>query len=149
MNFIHIVGRIGKEPDTRFTTGGQKVTTLLVATNSFKNNQEETMWWRVTMWGDRHDKLIPHLTKGKPIMIGGELKKPELYTDKSGNVQIGSLEITAEYVKFVPFNKNDQEGNTGERVVKSSQGPASSPQPAKQFQGDFPGFEEEESTVPF
>lgn len=122
MNFVHIVGRLAKDPETRFTAGGQKVTTLVVATNSFRQGNEETIWWRVTLWGDRWDKMAQHLTKGKPVMIGGEMRKPETYTDKSGSTQIGSIEVTADYVKFVPFGKGEpgEEGQAGgNRQAKS------------------------------
>lgn len=125
MNFVHIVGRLAKDPETRFTAGGQKVTTLVVATNSFRGGNEETIWWRVTLWGDRWDKMMQHLSKGKPVMVGGEMKKPETYTDKSGMTQIGSIELTADYIKFVPFGKGEpgeegQSGNyTGNRQGKS------------------------------
>lgn len=109
MNFVHIIGRLGKDPETRYTADGLKVTVLTVATSSRKGNTEETIWWRVTLWGDRWDKMLSHLTKGKPVMVGGEMRKPELYTDKSGSPQISSIDLRAEYVKFVPFgNKNEQ-----------------------------------------
>lgn len=108
MNYVHIIGRLGKDPETRFTADGLKVTVLVVATNSRKAGKEETIWWRVTLWGDRWDKMVTYLTKGKPVMIGGEMRKPELYTDKGGQQQLSSIEVTADYVKFVPYGKPDQ-----------------------------------------
>ncbi len=111
MNFVHIVGRLVKDPETRFTADGKKVATLVVASNTWKSGKEETMWWRVSLWGDRWDKIIQHFSKGKPIMIGGELRKPEMYTDKNGQQQIGSLEIWADYIKFVPFGRQDSADN--------------------------------------
>lgn len=111
MNFIHIAGHIGKDPETRYTADGQKVTTFSVATNIRRGGNEDTIWWRVTLWGDRWDKMLPYLTKGKPVMVGGELtRKPEIYTDKNGLQQVSALDITAEYVKFSPFGKPDQPG---------------------------------------
>ena len=108
MNFVHLIGRMGKDPETRFTAEGLKVTALVVATSARKGGNEETIWWRVTLWGDRWDKMMPHLKKGKPVMIGGEMRKPEIYTDKTGQPQIGSIEVTADYIKFVPFGRSDQ-----------------------------------------
>ena len=104
MNFIQIAGHLGVEPETRFTPNGQKVTTLRMATNSKKNGKEETIWWRVTIWGDRFDKFLSYVKKGSALIIIGELGKPEIYTDKEGNPQV-SLNITAEMIKFSPFGK--------------------------------------------
>ena len=108
MNFVFIAGHLGKDPETRFTADGTKVTTLVVATSSRKGGKEETIWWRVTVWGDRFDKMLPYLTKGKPIMVKGELFKPETYTDKNGVTQISSLEVRADSIHFSPFGKPDQ-----------------------------------------
>ena len=111
MNFIHIAGHIGKDPETRYTADGQEVTVFSVAVNVRKGGNDETIWFRVTMWGDRWKKMLPYLTKGKPVMVGGELtRKPEIYTDKNGLQQVSALEITADYVKFSPFGKPDQPG---------------------------------------
>lgn len=109
MNYVHIIGRLGKDPETRFTADGKKIITLSVATSSFKAGNEETIWWRVTLWGDRWDKMVSYLTKGKPVMVGGEMRKPETYTDKNGALQLSSIEVTADYVKFLPYGKTDQE----------------------------------------
>jgi len=125
MNFVHIVGRLAKDPETRFTSGGQKVTVLVVASNTYRSGNEETIWWRVTLWGDRWDKMIQHFSKGKPIMVGGEMRKPEMYTDKSGSPQVGSVEVTADYIKFVPFGRGDQNAEGQQGYGNQQQGQSS------------------------
>lgn len=107
MNFIQIAGHLGSDAETRFTASGQKVTTFRVATNSRRGGKDETIWWRVTLWGDRFDKLIPYLKKGSAIIVVGELQKPDIYTDKNGQPQV-SLEITAELVRFSPFGRGER-----------------------------------------
>lgn len=134
MNFVHIVGRLAKDPETRFTSGGQKVTTLVVASNYFHSGQEETIWWRVTLWGDRFDKMIQHFTKGKLIMVGGDMRKPEMYTDKNGAQQIGSIDVTAEYIKFVPIGRTDSQGNDGQ---PASSNESRRPQSAGQYTSSY------------
>ena len=121
MNFLHFIGRLSKDPETRFTSGGQKVTTLNVASNYFRSGNEETIWFRVTLWGDRWDKLLPHLTKGKPIMVGGEIRKPEIYTDKSGQPQVSSIDVTADYIKFLPYGKPEQGEGAGQNQAAAPQ----------------------------
>lgn len=114
MMLIQIAGRLGRDPETRFTPSGQKVTTITVATNVRKGGKDETVWWRVTVWGERFDKLIAYLKKGSAIIVVGEMHKPEIWTDKEGRPQV-SMEMTAEIIKFSPFGNPDQkqEQSTG------------------------------------
>lgn len=123
MNFVFIAGHLGKDPETRFTADGTKVTTLVVATHSKKSGKEDTIWWRVTVWGDRFDKMMTYFKKGSAIMVKGELFKPETYVDKNGVVQIGSLEVRADSLHFSPFGKPDQNGQPS-----SNQSHTSAPQ---------------------
>lgn len=146
MNFVHIVGRLGKDPETRFTADGKKVTTLVVASNTFRGGKEDTIWYRVTLWGDRWDKMMTHLSKGKLIMAGGEMRKPEMYTDKNGIQQIGSIDITGDYLKFGPSTKPDQEGTGQTQTGYAPQQPAQQPD-AGTAAAATPGTEEEQ--LPF
>ncbi|MBI5272675.1 MAG: single-stranded DNA-binding protein [Chlamydiia bacterium] len=104
MNFINIAGHLGADPEVRFTSSGKKVTTLRVATRTRKGQTDDTIWWRVTIWGEQYDKMMPHLKKGGAIIVAGDVHKPEIFTDKEGKPQI-SLEITAYYLQFSPFGK--------------------------------------------
>ena len=111
MNHIVIAGHLAKDAESRFTAGGTKVTNLVLATNSRKGGKDETTWWNVSIWGDRYDKMVPYLTKGKAVIISGEMSKPEIYTDKNGNPQLSSINVTAENVRFSPFGKpSENEG---------------------------------------
>jgi single-strand DNA-binding protein len=122
MNIIEIAGHLGADPVTRFTATGQKVTTFNVATNSKKGGADITIWFRVTVWGDRFDKMMAYFKKGSAIIVFGELQKPEIWTDKEGRQQI-SLEITAEILRFSPFGKPDkQEGQSQPASQSKGQG---------------------------
>lgn len=107
MNIIQIMGNLGADPETRFTPSGQKVTNLRVATTVRKGGKEVTEWYRVTLWGDRFDKMLPYLKKGSSIIVVGELNKTEIYNDREGHPQV-SLEITAEFLRFSPFGKGGE-----------------------------------------
>jgi single-strand DNA-binding protein len=109
MNFINIAGHLGADPETRFTSSGKKVTTLRVATRTRKGGNDDTIWWRVTIWGDQFDKLLSYLKKGSAIVVFGEVQKPEIFTDREGKPQI-SLEITASLIQFSPFGKSEKDG---------------------------------------
>lgn len=108
MNYTHIAGHLGSDPETRFTSGGKKVTTLRVGCKARKG---ETIWWKVTIWGEAFDKMLTYFKKGSSIVVIGEMSKPEIYTDREGNPQV-SMQLTAHHVSFSPFGKSkEQEGN--------------------------------------
>lgn len=109
MIIIEIAGHVGTEPETRVTPDGQKVTTFSVATNIRKKGGDETIWWRVTVWGDRFDKMLTYLKKGSAVIVHGSLGgKPNIYTDKNGNQQV-SLDIRADMINFSPFGMPDRD----------------------------------------
>lgn len=108
MNFIQIMGHLGADAVTRFTPSGQKVTNFNVATNVRRGGKDETVWYKVVIWGDRFDKMLPYVKKGTGIVVMGELGKPEVYTDKEGRTQI-TLEVTADTIRFSPFGKSEKQ----------------------------------------
>jgi single-strand DNA-binding protein len=118
---VHIGGNLGKDPETRFTPSGQKVTTFSMAINQRRGKEEVTTWVRVTIWGDRFDKLIPYLKKGSAVTVTGRMSPPSSYTDKEGRTQI-TLEVTAELIDFTPFSRGDRPGEGQPQQSASFQG---------------------------
>lgn len=169
MNFIQIAGHIGVDVETRFTPDGQKVSTIRVATNTRRNGKDETIWWRVTLWGDRFDKLLPYLKKGSAIIVVGEFIRAEVYSDREGRQQV-SLEVRAEFLRFSPFGKSDrQEGQAGhvgqpasgaadqygqpadfgQYAAPASRAPAAAPAPARPMAPSAPLHDVHDDDVPF
>ena len=109
MIIVEIAGFLGADPEERFTANGKRVVSLRVATRVRHNGQDETVWWRINIWGDRFDKMLPYLKKGSAVIVIGEMSKPETYTSRDGTVQV-SLTMSAEMIKFSPFGKPDRPG---------------------------------------
>ncbi len=111
MNKITIAGHLGAEPEVRHTSGGQKLTTFNVAVNVRKAGKDETIWYRITIWGDRFDKMITYLKKGSGVIISGDLY-PSIWAGKNQGDQARlSLDITADSIQFSPFGRTgDKEG---------------------------------------
>ncbi len=130
MNLIHIAGHLGADPEVRFTSSGQKVTTLRVAAKVRKGGADETIWWRVTIWGEQFDKMMPYLKKGSAIIVVGELHKPEIFKDREGNAQI-SMNVTAIHLMFSPFGKGTE---------KSAEGASANAENAPKQEAAFAGF---------
>ena len=122
-----------------------------VATSVYRSGGEDTIWWRVSLWGDRFDKKLSYLKKGSAVVVCGEIsRKPEMYTDKNGAQQVSSLDIRAESIDFSPFGgKSDQDGSQGQASHSASQ-QAGQPQSAPQFGTAEPApAAQNEEQVPF
>ena len=111
MNTVTVAGFLGADPEERFTSGGRKVVSLRLAARSGK---EDTIWWRVSIWGDRFDRMLPYIKKGTALIITGEIAKPKVYTGKDGQPAV-SLDINAESIRFSPFGKPKSEGGEDNR----------------------------------
>lgn len=124
MNYVTIAGHLGIDPEVRFTSSGQKVTTLRVAAKARRSGKDETIWWKVTVWGEQFDKIISYFKKGSAIVVMGDLSKPEIFTDREGKPQV-SMNLTANHITFSPFGKTDSASamqGTHEAMASSSGG---------------------------
>lgn len=122
MFIVHIAGHLGKDPETRFTANGLKVTSFSVAVSKRVKDKDETIWVRVTVFGDRFDKMVSFLKKGSGVIVTGKMNPPTTYVDKEGRTQ-ASLEIVAEIIEFSPFGKSErQEGQNGTAQQAQQQG---------------------------
>lgn len=87
LNKVMLIGNLGQDAETRFTTSNVSVTSFSVATtNSYKgkdgNYVNETTWHNVVAYG-LSDFYKDVLKKGKKVYIEGRLSKRD-YTDKDG-----------------------------------------------------------------
>lgn len=115
VNKVLLIGRLGKDPEVRYTTTGGSVATFSVATNenwTDKNGQkqERTEWHRIVAWGKLGEICGQYLSKGREAFIEGRLQTRE-WTDKDGNKRY-TTEIVASNVQFL--------GGSGERSASSS-----------------------------
>lgn len=139
MNILHLCGFLGADPEERYTPNGQKLWELRLATRSYKNGQEETIWWRVTVWGDQFDNLLRHFKKGKPIYLIAEMNKLGTYTDKNGQTQV-SYEATARSIHFLPMGdrQDGQQQGQGASGYSAPQQTQQTHQPQQAYGGEVP-----------
>lgn len=102
---ITIIGRLGADPEMRYTPDGAPVTSFSVATDrKWKNaegqEQVKTTWFRVSCWRKLAEITNQYLSKGKLVFIEGELAEPKPYQAKDGTWR-ASLDVTATNVKFL------------------------------------------------
>jgi len=102
---IILIGHLGGDPQMRYTADGTPVTSFSVATNrkwtdANDQQQEKTVWFRVTAWRKQAETCNQFLTKGQLVMVEGELVEPKPFQGRDGTWR-ASLEVTARNVKFL------------------------------------------------
>lgn len=70
--------------------------------------QEKTTWFRVSVWNEQANAVHKYLSKGRQVMVVGEVEEARVFTDKTGNPR-ASLEVKAQNVKFLG-QKGDSNG---------------------------------------
>jgi single-strand DNA-binding protein len=98
VNKVILVGRLGRDPETRFTSGGQAVANFSVATDeSYKDRngerQKRTEWHKIVVWGKQAEIAQQYLKKGSLVFIEGRIQSRE-WQDKEGQKRT-SFEIVA------------------------------------------------------
>jgi single-strand DNA-binding protein len=99
---IQIIGNLGRDPELRYTPNGRPVASFTVAVNQSTKNQqtgewiESTDWFRVSVWGDRGERVAENLRKGSRVFVDGRFKTRE-YEANDGQKRM-SLDITADTV---------------------------------------------------
>lgn len=104
MQKITIIGHLGKDYEHKVLDGGSDFYSLSVGVSYGKEPNKKTSWYRVTS-GFMSQNLLPYLTKGRKILVHGNLKA-EKYTNGSGVTDI-SLNINLDYLQLLD-SKSDQ-----------------------------------------
>ena len=104
VNKVILVGNLGKDPEVRFTPGGQAKASFSVATTEkWKDQQgqlqERTEWHNIVVWGKQAETCGQYLSKGRQVFIEGRIKTRS-YDDKDGNKKY-ITEIVAQNVRFL------------------------------------------------
>jgi single-strand DNA-binding protein len=89
VNRVILVGRLGKDPEMRYTAGGAPVTHFSLATDeSWKDQngerQKRTEWHNIVVWNKLAETCNQYLSKGKMVYIEGRIQTRE-WDDKDGN----------------------------------------------------------------
>lgn len=104
VNKAILVGNLGRDPETRYTTGGEAVTNVSIATtDTWKDKagekQERTEWHRVSFFGKLAEIAGEYLKKGSQVYVEGRIQTRK-WTDKDGTEKY-STEIVADRMQML------------------------------------------------
>jgi single-strand DNA-binding protein len=106
VNKVILVGNLGKDPEVRYTSGGQGVANLRIATSrSWTDKQsgqrkEETEWHDVEVWGKQAEQCGEYLAKGRQVYVEGRLKTDK-WQDKQSGQERSKVKVVADTVRFL------------------------------------------------
>lgn len=139
LNKVMIIGRLGRDPELKYTQSGQPVCNLNVATDEgyVKDGQrvEKTEWHRIVVWGKQAETVANYLSKGRLVYVEGKIETRK-WQDQSGQDRY-TTEIKADRVQFL-----DSKGSGGEDSQEAPRSQARRPAAGKpggrREPGDFP-----------
>ncbi|MBX3000174.1 MAG: single-stranded DNA-binding protein [Caldilineaceae bacterium] len=119
-----LVGNLGSDPEMRYTPSGVPVTTFSLAvskswTTQDGQRQDKTTWFRITAWRAQAETCSKYLSKGRQVLVVGELEEARIWTDKEGNPRV-SLEVTAQVVRFLGTRADSMGGSSGPSVQENN-----------------------------
>lgn len=123
LNKVMLIGRLGNDPDLRYTQGGQAVANFNIATNErwtdkSGQSQERTEWHRIVVWGRQAENCEKYLSKGRNVFVEGRLQTREWET-KEGEKR-KTTEITAQNVQFLDGGGANPNAGGGQRSYDSA-----------------------------
>jgi single-strand DNA-binding protein len=133
VNKVILIGNLGRDPELRYTQGGQAVANFSVATTEkFSGRdgtpQERTEWHRVVVWGKQGENCAQYLSKGRSVYVEGSLRTQE-WEDREGNKR-RTTEVVAQRVQFLGGRREGAGGPVGDsRPADAPDDPPSGPPP--------------------
>jgi single-strand DNA-binding protein len=112
VNKVILIGNLGRDPELRYTQGGQAVANFTLATTERfptreGERQERTEWHRIVAWGRTAELCAQYLSKGRSVYVEGRLQTRE-WEDRDGQKR-RTTEIVAQSVQFL----GGREGGAG------------------------------------
>lgn len=109
LNKVMIIGRLGRDPDMRYTPGGRPVTTFSVAasrswTTADGQRRSETEWFNIVAWGGLAEICNQYLSKGQRVYVEGRLQTRR-WEDSSGTRKSATEIVANEMIILSPKNQ--------------------------------------------
>ena len=159
VNKVILIGRLGKDAESKFTPSGTSVATFSIATSWRQKDQqtgewkENTDWHNIVFW--RSENVAPYLVKGTQVYIEGRLHTRN-YENKEGR-KVYVTEVVAEELILLGGRHGGAESGGGEysqqpvSMPRSAQRPPAAAAPAAPAPADDAGFDQgvTDDDVPF
>jgi len=126
LNKVMLIGRLGQEPEMRYTPSGRPLTKLQVAVNrSWKSSdgekKTETEWFNIVAWGKLAEICNQYLSKGQQVYIEGRLHTRQWQDDEGNNHS--SVEVIAQEMLMLDSKSGEQDTELSEGLPSEDEYP--------------------------
>ena len=112
INKVELLGRVGTEPEMKYTPGGTAITTLRLATDRRRQDgQVEADWHDVVCWSKTAEAVNEYVSKGNRVYVAGRLVQNSWQTEDGQNRH--STEVHASEVVFLDSTHNGNGASDG------------------------------------
>ena len=112
INKVELLGRVGTEPEMKYTPNGTAVTNLRLATDRYRRDGEDaTDWHTVIVWGKTAEAVNQYVTKGQRVYVAGRLVQNTWEGDDGQRRH--RTEVHTQEVVFLDSNGNGGNGDDG------------------------------------
>ena len=139
LNHCTFIGRVGKDPETRYLPSGDAVTNFSIACNWKSKDKEGVEWVRVVTFGKLAEICAEYLKKGAQVFISGRMQTRKY--EKDGQEHY-STEIVAEKMQML----GSKGGERAEPQARPEPRPAEKPAAGKKGAGSFADMDDD---IPF
>jgi single-strand DNA-binding protein len=150
LNKVILIGRLGKDPELKYTPSGTPVTKFSLATDSsYKDSsgdrQQRTEWHNIVAWNKLAEICGQYLTKGKQVYIEGRIQSRQ-WEDKQTGAKRTAYDIIANQMIMLG-SRSDTERASGGAPASRGGGQAEEPYPPEPPSGS--GSEITDEDIPF
>lgn len=120
LNKAIVVGRLGQDPELRYTNNGKPVANLSVATSEkWKDQngqmQERTEWHKVVVWGRSAEFVGNYMGKGDSVFVEGKLQTSKWQDQQSGQNRYKTEIVVQPYNGSIGFAGSRQQQGQGQQ----------------------------------
>ncbi|MDR1287409.1 MAG: single-stranded DNA-binding protein [Treponema sp.] len=134
LNHVTLIGRLTRDAELKYTSGGQAVCKFSIAVNRRRKNgdqwEDEPSFFDIVLWGRQGESLNQYLVKGKMIGIEGELRQDRWQQDGQNRSKV---EIVANNLQLLGGSGSSPPGSYGGNSSGASGGGSYGQQPRAEF----------------
>ncbi len=139
INKVILIGRLGRDPEVKYTPSGQAVAKFSIATDeTYKDRngeqQRRTEWHNIVAWRRLAEICGEYLVKGKLVYIEGRIQTRQ-WEDREGNKR-NTTEIVAREMKMLSAKGEGDRSESSSQQSESTPASASAPAPSPEITDD-------------